>query len=54
MLGAVGYGSHDLVCVRDGGLGDVFMGELDGVGETFTASCFDMTQMSAVMFWRGG
>ena len=54
LFGALGEGCHDLVGVRYSGLGDVFMGELDGVGETFTPSCFDMTQMSAVMFWRGG
>ena len=52
MFGTVGDGSHDFVCVRYGGFGDSFVGELDGVREAFAAGFFDVAQMGAIMDWQ--
>ena len=52
MFGTVGGGSHDFFCVRDGGFGDVFVGELDGVCKAFTTGFFDVSQMGAIMDGR--
>ena len=33
---------HDFVLVRDSGIGDVFVLELDGVQQSLTLGCFHM------------
>ena len=45
---------HDFFRVRDGGFGDAFMGELDGVGEMPAMNFLDVAQMGMIMDGRSG
>ena len=48
---AVGHGSHDLVGMADGGVGDALVLELERVRQLFASGGLYVAGMCAIMFW---